>query len=47
MIVSPGGGGEVLAGPYTVTLASLEPDPPPEGGVDSDDYAVIFNVSKK
>ena len=46
-IVPPGGGGTTLAGPYTITLLSLEPDPPPQAGVGADEYRVTFSVSKK
>ena len=46
-IVSQGGDGIVVAGPYTVTLKSLEPDPPPKGGVDDDDYQITFTVSRQ
>ncbi|MFP6594592.1 MAG: hypothetical protein VB860_06405 [Dehalococcoidia bacterium] len=45
-IVSPGGGGEILAGPYTVTLLTLDPDPPSGDGVDAGDYRITFNVSR-
>jgi hypothetical protein len=45
-IVSPGGGGQVLLGIYTVNLLTLEPDPPSESGVDASDYRIAFNVSK-
>lgn len=46
-LVATGGGGLTLAGPYTITLQSLEPDPPPEGGVDSGGYRVTVTVSKE
>ena len=46
-ILSPGGDGIVAAGPYTVKLSSLEPDPPPKGGVDDDEYRITFTVSRQ
>lgn len=46
-LVMPGGGGITLAGPYTVVLQSLEPDPPPKGGVEPDGYRVTLIVSKE
>jgi hypothetical protein len=45
-IVSPGGGGEVVLGVYTLHLLALEPDPPSEDGVDAGDYRITFNVSR-
>lgn len=46
-IVLPGGSGAVETGDYSIILNSLEPDPPPEGGVGADEYRVTFSVSKK
>lgn len=45
-IVRPGGGGITLAGPYTIMLESLEPDPPPQGEVDQGAYRASFTVSR-
>lgn len=33
-------------GPYTLKMVSLEPDPPPEGGVNTSEYRVTFSVTK-
>ncbi len=44
--VPPGGSSTAVAGPYDVNLIALEPDPPPEGGVDEGDYRVSFSVTK-
>ena len=46
-LVPPGGGGFTLAGPYGITLQSLEPDPPPNGGVEPDGYRITIIVSKE
>ncbi len=44
--LSPGLSLATPVGPYTLSLISLEPDPPPESGVSPSDYRVSFSVAK-